>query len=122
MSVLRDWRDRAACLNEDPDLFFPIGATGPAIGQTELALEVCASCPVRDECLAFALTAGMDHGVWGGHSEEGRRAIRSSPRARGSRPTHSPAEPVQITQAKTQIMPASDPAKPHPTVVSAPKA
>jgi WhiB family transcriptional regulator, redox-sensing transcriptional regulator len=41
-----DWRLRAVCRDEDPELFFPIGTTGPAIWQIELAKEVCRRCPV----------------------------------------------------------------------------
>ncbi|MDU5073367.1 MAG: WhiB family transcriptional regulator, partial [Cutibacterium avidum] len=38
--------------------------------------KVCARCEVRAECLAWALEAGQDHGVWGGMSEDERRAIK----------------------------------------------
>jgi WhiB family redox-sensing transcriptional regulator len=71
-----DWRHRAACLEEDPELFFPIGNTGPAILQIEEAKQVCRRCDVREQCLAWALEAGQDHGVWGGLSEDERRALK----------------------------------------------
>jgi WhiB family redox-sensing transcriptional regulator len=78
-----DWRDRSACLDEDPELFFPIGNTGPAILQIEEAKQVCRRCDVREQCLAWALEAGQDHGVWGGLSEDERRALkRRNSRAR----------------------------------------
>ena len=78
-----DWRHRSACLDEDPELFFPIGNTGPAILQIEEAKAVCRRCEVREQCLAWALEAGQDHGVWGGLSEDERRALkRRNARAR----------------------------------------
>ena len=39
-----DWRDKAACLTVDPELFFPVGNTGPAVDQIEKAKTVCATC------------------------------------------------------------------------------
>ncbi len=78
-----DWRSRSACLDEDPELFFPIGNTGPAILQVEEAKQVCRRCDVREQCLAWALEAGQDHGVWGGLGEDERRALkRRNARAR----------------------------------------
>lgn len=78
-----DWRHEAACRAEDPELFFPIGNTGPALTQIEEAKKVCRRCGVCDECLAWALEAGQDHGVWGGMSEDERRAMkRRAARAR----------------------------------------
>ena len=71
-----DWRHRAACMEEDPELFFPIGNTGPALLQVEEAKAVCRRCPVIDDCLAWALESGQDAGVWGGLSEEERRALK----------------------------------------------
>ena len=71
-----DWRDRAACLEVDPELFFPIGNTGPAILQIEEAKAVCRTCPVIDTCLKWALETGQDAGVWGGMSEEERRSVK----------------------------------------------
>jgi WhiB family transcriptional regulator, redox-sensing transcriptional regulator len=70
-----DWRQSAACADH-PDLFFPIGTTGTALVQLEQARRVCQSCQVRSACLEWALTTGADHGVWGGLSEEERRALR----------------------------------------------
>jgi WhiB family redox-sensing transcriptional regulator len=70
-----DWRSRSACLDEDPELFFPIGNTGPAILQIEDAKQVCRRCDVREQCLAWALEAGQDHGVWGGLSEDERSRL-----------------------------------------------
>jgi WhiB family redox-sensing transcriptional regulator len=50
-----DWRHEAACLEEDPELFFPIGNTGPAILQIEEAKAVCRRCEVVETCLRWAL-------------------------------------------------------------------
>ena len=74
-----DWRDRSACLDEDPELFFPIGNTGPAILQIEEAKQVCRRCEVREQCLQWALEAGQDHGVWGGLTPRERDRILHEP-------------------------------------------
>ena len=71
-----DLRHKAACLTEDPELFFPIGNTGPALLQIEEAKRVCRRCEVREQCLNWALDNGQDHGVWGGMSEDERRALK----------------------------------------------
>ncbi|GAA5082362.1 WhiB family transcriptional regulator [Streptomyces sp. SID10815] len=71
-----NWRDHAACRQEDPDLFFPIGTTGPALLQTEQAKAVCGRCPVREQCLDWALETDQAIGVWGGTSENERRALK----------------------------------------------
>ncbi|MGH2711425.1 MAG: WhiB family transcriptional regulator [Actinomycetota bacterium] len=75
-----EWVHRAKCRDVDPELFFPIGTTGPAAAQIEAAKAVCVNCTVRDECLEWALTTGQDAGVWGGTSEEERRSIRRARR------------------------------------------
>lgn len=72
------WRSLAACRDTDPDLFFPVGTTGPAIEQINNAKAVCADCEVRQPCLEFALTTNQDSGVWGGTSEEERRKLRKA--------------------------------------------
>jgi Transcription factor WhiB. len=71
------WRDHAACLGEDPELFFPDGNTGPALLQLEAAKAVCRRCEVVEACLRFAIESGQDAGVWGGLSEDERRALNS---------------------------------------------
>lgn len=69
-----DWGDQAACLEEDPELFFPVGNTGPALLQIEEAKAVCRRCDVASLCLKWALDTGQSNGVWGGMSEAERRA------------------------------------------------
>lgn len=78
-----DWRHQAACRGEDPELFFPVGTSGPALLQIAEAKTVCRRCPVITECLTWALESGQDAGVWGGMSEDERRALkRRNARAR----------------------------------------
>jgi WhiB family redox-sensing transcriptional regulator len=71
-----NWRDSAACRTEDPDLFFPVGTTGPALLQIEEAKAICRGCPVRDSCLEWALDNGQTIGVWGGTTETERRSLK----------------------------------------------
>ncbi|WP_311477740.1 WhiB family transcriptional regulator [uncultured Gulosibacter sp.] len=78
-----DWRESAACMNADPELFFPVGNTGPALEQIDAAKSVCGRCPVTEQCLQYALDTNQDSGVWGGLSEDERRALkRRAARAR----------------------------------------
>ncbi len=71
-----DWRHEAACRDEDPELFFPIGNIGPALLQIEEAKRICQSCQVRESCLQWALETCQESGVWGGMSEDERRLLR----------------------------------------------
>jgi WhiB family redox-sensing transcriptional regulator len=75
-----DWVHRARCKDEDPELFFPIGTTGPAALQIAAAKAICMQCEVRTECLEWAMATGQDAGVWGGLSEEERRGLRRARR------------------------------------------
>jgi WhiB family redox-sensing transcriptional regulator len=71
-----DWRHEAICRSEDPELFFPVGNSGPALAQIAKAKLVCNKCPVTHDCLAWAISSGQDAGVWGGMSEDERRALK----------------------------------------------
>ncbi|MCI4043390.1 MULTISPECIES: WhiB family transcriptional regulator [unclassified Streptomyces] len=79
---MENWRLHAACREEDPDLFFPIGSTGPAVVQEAEAKTVCRTCPVQAACLEWALENGQDSGIWGGLSENERRALKRRSRRR----------------------------------------
>jgi len=76
LAAERDWRSAAACRSADPELFFPISAFGQALEQVAEAKAICARCPVRRQCLAFALRTRQAHGIWGGLTEEERDFIR----------------------------------------------
>jgi WhiB family redox-sensing transcriptional regulator len=71
------WRDAAACLRTDPDLFFPISTTGHARDQIAEAKRICQACPVRSRCLDWALAAGNVSGIWGGFTDDERRTLRN---------------------------------------------
>ena len=66
-----DWRQDAACRDLDTAVFFP--ETDEEAAQ---ALAVCATCPVREACLEFALVTRQDDGVWGGMTETERKRLR----------------------------------------------
>jgi WhiB family redox-sensing transcriptional regulator len=71
-----DWRLDAACRYLDPELFFPVGTAGPAVQQIDQAKQVCHACPVREQCLGWALAHDPTLGIWGGTTEDQRRALR----------------------------------------------
>lgn len=79
------WRNQAACIEEEPDLFFPVGQGPVAKQQIAEAKAVCRACPVKDACLRWALEARQDAGVWGGLSEKERRRFHRR-RSSGNRP------------------------------------
>jgi WhiB family redox-sensing transcriptional regulator len=70
------WRVNAICRDTDPELFFPVGTTGQALLQIAKAKGVCCQCPVKVECLDFAIDTNQDTGIWGGLSEDERRNLR----------------------------------------------
>jgi hypothetical protein len=78
VTVQLDWRSRAACRETDPELFFPEGVQGPALQVANRAKQICALCPVRMPCLDWALAYGAAFGIWGGRTEQERRADRLS--------------------------------------------
>jgi WhiB family redox-sensing transcriptional regulator len=66
-------KTKLPCQTVDPELFFPVGTTGPAQIQAELAKTFCARCPLEVECLTWALEHHIDSGIWGGTTELERR-------------------------------------------------
>lgn len=80
----------ALCQETDPEIFYPEQGESP-----ELAQRVCRSCPVRDECLEFALEHDERFGVWGGLSARQRHKLqREHPRP--ASPPPPPPRPVPI--------------------------
>lgn len=79
------WREDAACRHADPETFFPDGTAGPALAEIERAREICAGCPVRTRCLDWALQNGAAFGIWGGLTEDERRAVAARSSHRGHR-------------------------------------
>ncbi len=80
-----DWRDLALCAEVDPELFFPDKGES-----SRPAKRVCASCPVRAECLQDALDRHEQFGVWGGLTERERRVLARQPHPARYCPAHGP--------------------------------
>lgn len=64
------WMEDALCAQTDPDIFYPEKG-----GSTAPATSVCSSCPVKSECLEYAVTNDIRHGIWGGTSDNDRKRI-----------------------------------------------
>ena len=73
--LTHEWWRAAACRDAEPELFFPISATAASHAQVKRAKQICASCPVRSDCLRYALDHRQEQGIWGGLTEEERRRI-----------------------------------------------
>ena len=70
------------CAHRDPSMFFPSDGVG-----VEIARKACEGCPVKTQCLEYAIAERIDHGVWGGCSERERRRII---RSRQTKPADQP--------------------------------
>jgi WhiB family redox-sensing transcriptional regulator len=92
MTAPANWRDDAACRNADPELFFPLGTAGPALGQVREARRICQACRAQTQCLAWALDNEVTDGVWGGTTEDERRVIRSLCRRMPANPEDTDGE------------------------------
>ncbi len=71
------WQAEAACRFFPSDLFFSVGTSEGARADQERAKAVCRTCPVQSECLDYALVSNQEFGVWGGLSEDERRALKT---------------------------------------------
>lgn len=71
----RGWMRDAACLDEDPELFFPLTEldSNPQVDQ---ARAVCRRCAALLDCRFWAIENGEDAGIWGATTAAQRRAIR----------------------------------------------
>jgi WhiB family redox-sensing transcriptional regulator len=68
------WREAAACLEvQDEVSFFP---DKEDLGGIVKAKAVCATCPVADVCLSWAIETNQSEGIWGGHTAKERRKLR----------------------------------------------
>jgi WhiB family transcriptional regulator, redox-sensing transcriptional regulator len=73
------WAAEAACRDADAETFFTLDES-----LQKEALEMCAVCPVRQECLEHALRHGEQYGIWGGTREGERRRIMRERRRRAA--------------------------------------
>jgi WhiB family redox-sensing transcriptional regulator len=72
------WQHLAACRGADASYFFApnyFEKRSEKLAREAVAKAVCARCPVRPECLEFALSVNDPHGIWGGLNEMERRAL-----------------------------------------------
>lgn len=81
-----DWQDSALCSKHDPELWFPETYN---LGQGWLAKKICSECPVKIQCLEYAMTNRIVFGIWGGLTPQDRHRMHrqkgglSQPRTRG---------------------------------------
>lgn len=86
-----------ACLNADPELFFPEGHGRPPAKQIDAAKAVCASCPLQEKCLQWALRVN-EWGIWGGTTGDERDRMRDSAGIVPITLTAYPAGPAEVAR------------------------
>jgi WhiB family transcriptional regulator, redox-sensing transcriptional regulator len=97
MSETTSWRDRAACrdvVSADYDPFF-----AESKDLQLQAIIICRTCPVREDCLTFAVRTGQQYGIWGGQPERVVRRLIAADRA--GRPRHRQAPAGHPQASKT---------------------
>jgi len=71
-----EWMEKANCLDQDPELFFPPGEEQKINDTPEIldAKAVCAECQVLGECLLWAVDKRV-WGIWGGKRTQERQRM-----------------------------------------------
>ena len=80
--VSEAWQEKAACKGPQSAVFFPpsyVERKDQKEAREERAKAICASCPVRQPCLDYALEIREPHGIWGGLNELERKQLLTSP-------------------------------------------
>ena len=96
MTEVGCWRAQATCrdvVTADYDPFFADTTDG-----VREAVAVCATCPVRDECLTFAVRTGQQYGVWGGQTQQTIRRLIALDRAGRPRARRAPTSHPQASK------------------------
>jgi WhiB family redox-sensing transcriptional regulator len=96
MTEVRCWRDHAACRDVVTAEYDPFFADNAEL-QAE-AIAICAGCPVRDDCLTFAVRTGQQYGVWGGQPEQTIRRLIARDRAGRPHRRQAPAGHPQASR------------------------
>lgn len=68
-----EWQDDSLCATTDPEIFFP--EKGDIGNRVNEAKQICAECPVRQQCLDYAIANREEHGIWGGLSYSQRKRL-----------------------------------------------
>ena len=76
----QSWPDRAACRGQDTERWFPVS---PSVPPEPFVVAACAGCPVRPDCLDYALSVPVKEGYWGGLTEDERGLERRRRMRRG---------------------------------------
>lgn len=87
------WMVQGRCRDLPPEVFFPSDGVG-----VEVARHYCADCPVKSQCLEYALENHIEHGVWGGASERERRRIARSRRGAPARTESVVPQPAETSR------------------------
>ena len=108
-NVAEDWQHEAACRGQDAVYFFApnyFERRAEKNAREAVAKSFCARCPVREECLEYALATREGHGIWGGLNEMERRATAA--RARPRRELTSGEAREAVVGSPSITMPCED--------------
>jgi WhiB family redox-sensing transcriptional regulator len=102
------WRTKGVCQTVDPETFFPV-----PMAPADVAINLCGGCPVAGACLAWALSVGDCHGVWGGTTARERRAMlvawRTEEAAEERSFADQSAEVTEVIVSAGELVPARRP-------------
>jgi len=91
-----NWRDDALCQEFPQAWWFPEQG-----GPFKTAVWVCSLCPSKEPCLRYAIDNDINHGIWGGLTESGRRALRRKEKKRAGGSSHGNNEPRPADKQRT---------------------